>query len=213
LDAVRIERVYSAYSRVYDRVFGKVFQDSRVALAAAIDARPGQRVLEVGVGTGLLLPLYAGNCGVTGIDLSAGMLDKARERVDRLDLPGVTLERMDAGAMTFADDSFDTAVAAYVVTAVPDHRAVMKEMVRVVRPGGHILLLNHFVNGSPVLAVCERAVSPICVHLGFRTDLSVEQVLHGLPLTSISDQRVKPLGMWHLVNCRNDKHARRPVPE
>ncbi|HSD43873.1 MAG TPA: methyltransferase domain-containing protein [Burkholderiales bacterium] len=211
MDAVRIERVYSAYSRVYDRVFGKVFQDSRVVLAAAIDARPGQRVLEVGVGTGLLLPLYAGRCSVSGIDLSEGMLAKARERVEELDLPGVTLERMDAGAMNFADDSFDTAVAAYVVTAVPDHRAVMNEMVRVVRPGGRILLLNHFVNGSPALAVCERAVSPICVHLGFRTDLSVDQVLDDLPLTVIRDKRVKPLGMWHLVDCRNDKQTRRAV--
>jgi phosphatidylethanolamine/phosphatidyl-N-methylethanolamine N-methyltransferase len=209
LDAVRIERVYSAYSRVYDRVFGKVFQDSRVVLAAAIDARPGQRVLEVGVGTGLLLPLYAGRCSVTGIDLSEGMLAKARARVEELDLPGVSLERMDAGAMSFADDSFDTAVAAYVVTAVPDHRAVMNEMVRVVRPGGRILLLNHFVNGFPALAACERVVSPICVHLGFRTDLSVGQVLDGLPLTVMRDERVKPLGMWHLVDCRNDRQARR----
>ncbi len=207
MDAAHIERVYSAYSRVYDRVFGRVFQDSRVTLAAAIDALPGESVLEVGVGTGLLLPLYAGRCRITGIDLSAGMLDKARDRVAGLGLPDVTLEVMDAGAMTFADDSFDVAVAAYVVTAVPDHRAVMNEMVRVVRPGGRILLLNHFVNGSPVLAACERAVSPLCIRVGFRTDLSVAQVLDGLPLAKLRDERVKPLGMWHLVECRNDKRV------
>jgi phosphatidylethanolamine/phosphatidyl-N-methylethanolamine N-methyltransferase len=207
VDAAHIERVYSAYSRVYDRVFGRVFQDSRVTLAAAIDALPGESVLEVGVGTGLLLPLYAGRCRITGIDLSAGMLDKARDRVAGLGLPDVTLEVMDAGAMTFADDSFDVAVAAYVVTAVPDHRAVMNEMVRVVRPGGRILLLNHFVNGSPVLAACERAVSPLCIRVGFRTDLSVAQVLDGLPLAKLRDERVKPLGMWHLVECRNDKRV------
>jgi phosphatidylethanolamine/phosphatidyl-N-methylethanolamine N-methyltransferase len=207
VDAAHIERVYEAYARVYDRVFGPVFQPSRVALAAAIDPRPGQSVLEVGVGTGLLLPLYAGRCRITGIDLSPGMLDKARDRVADLDLPDVTLEVMDAGAMSFADDSFDVAVAAYVVTAVPDHRAVMREMVRVVRPGGRILLLNHFVNGSPVLAACERAISPLCVRAGFRTDLSVAQVLDGLPLAKLRDQRVKPLGMWHLVECRNDKRV------
>jgi phosphatidylethanolamine/phosphatidyl-N-methylethanolamine N-methyltransferase len=207
VDAAHIERVYSAYSRVYDRVFGRVFQDSRVVLAAAIQPRPGESVLEVGVGTGLLLPLYAGRCRVTGIDLSAGMLAKARERVEQLGLQDVTLEQMDAGAMTFADDSFDSAVAAYVVTAVPDHRAVMNEMVRVVRPGGRILLLNHFVNGSPVLAALERAVSPLCIHVGFRTDLSVSQVLDGLPVTKTRDERVKPLGMWHLVECRNDKRV------
>jgi phosphatidylethanolamine/phosphatidyl-N-methylethanolamine N-methyltransferase len=207
VDAAHIERVYSAYSRVYDRVFGPVFQDSRVTLAAAIDPCPGESVLEVGVGTGLLLPLYAGRCRITGIDLSAGMLDKARDRVAELGLPDVALEVMDAGAMTFADDSFDVAVAAYVVTAVPDHRAVMNEMVRVVRPGGRILLLNHFVNGSPVLAACERAISPLCIRVGFRTDLSVAQVLDGLPLAKLRDERVKPLGMWHLVECRNDKRV------
>lgn len=208
MDAAHIERVYSAYSRVYDRVFGRVFQDSRVVLAGAIQPRPGESVLEVGVGTGLLLPLYAGRCRVTGIDLSDGMLAKARERVAELGLQGVALEQMDAGAMTFADDSFDIAVAAYVVTAVPDHRAVMNEMIRVVRPGGRILLLNHFVNGSPVLAALERAVSPLCIHVGFRTDLSVGQVLEGLPLAKVRDERVKPLGMWHLVECRNDKRVR-----
>ncbi len=208
MDAAHIERVYSAYSRVYDRVFGPVFQPSRIALAAAIAPRPGESVLEVGVGTGLLLPLYAGRCRITGIDLSAGMLDKARDRVAELGLPDVNLEVMDAGAMTFADDSFDVAVAAYVVTAVPDHRAVMNEMVRVVRPGGRILLLNHFVNGTPLLSTLERAVSPLCIRVGFRTDLSVDQVLDGLPLARLRDERVKPLGMWHLVECRNDKRVR-----
>lgn len=208
MDATHIERVYSAYSRVYDRVFGKVFQDSREVLAATLEALPGQRVLEVGVGTGLLLPLYAGDCRVTGIDLSEGMLDKARERVEALDLANVTLERMDAGQMSFPDDTFDIVVAAYVVTAVPDHRAVMREIVRVVRPGGRILLLNHFVNGSGIIAACERAVSPLCKHLGFRTDLSVEQVLDGLPLAVVRHDKVKPLKLWHLVECRNVKGSR-----
>jgi ubiquinone/menaquinone biosynthesis C-methylase UbiE len=101
-----------------------------------------------------------------GIDLGRDI--DARERVDQLGLQDVTLEQMDAGAMTFADDSFDIAVAAYVVTAVPDYRAVMNEMVRVVRPGGRILLLNHFVNGSPVLAGASaryrRSASPRLPH-------------------------------------------------
>lgn len=207
MDATQIERVYSAYSGVYDRIFGKVFQDSREVLAEALLTRPGERVLEVGVGTGLLLPLYAHRCRVTGIDLSDGMLDKARKRVADLGLENVTLERMDAGAMSFPDDSFDTVVAAYVVTAVPDHRALMREMVRVVRPEGRILLVNHFVNGSGLIAAVERAVSPLCKYVGFRTDLSVEQVLEGLPLTVVRHEKVKPLRLWHLVECRNAKAA------
>lgn len=207
MDAAHIERVYSAFSGVYDRVFGKVFQDSREVLARSLDARSGD-VLEVGVGTGLLLPLYAGRCRITGIDLSEGMLAKARERVAQLGLANVRLERMDAGAMTFPDDSFDTVVAAYVVTAVPDHRAVMNEIVRVTRPDGRIMLVNHFVNGKGLIAAVERAVSPLCKNIGFRTDLSVEQVLDGLPLAVTRHEKVKPLGLWHLVECRNVKSLR-----
>jgi len=206
MDAARIERVYSAYSRVYDRIFGKVFQDSREVLASSLQLRPGSQVLEVGVGTGLVLPLYPSHCRVTGIDLSDGMLAKARERVETLELSHVVaLERMDASQMTFADDTFDVVVAAYVVTAVPDHRGLMREIIRVARPGARVLLVNHFVNGSGLLAALERAVSPICKHIGFRTDLSVGQVLEGLPLEVTRHEKVKPLKLWHLVECRNDK--------
>ncbi len=205
MDAAHIERVYSKYSGIYDRVFGKIFQDSREVLAGSLDLRAGNRVLEVGVGTGLLLPLYPRHCRVTGIDLSDGMLDKARERVKALGLAHVALEQMDASRMSFADDAFDVVVAAYVVTAVPDHRAVMTEIIRVARPGARVLLLNHFVNGSGVLAALERAVSPVCKHIGFRTDLSVGQVLEGLPLEVTRHTKVKPLKLWHLVECRNAK--------
>jgi phosphatidylethanolamine/phosphatidyl-N-methylethanolamine N-methyltransferase len=208
MDTAHIERVYSAYSRVYDRIFGKVFQDSREVLAGSLALRPGSRVLEVGVGTGLLLPLYPRNVRITGIDLSAGMLAQARERVERLGLTDVALEHMDASRMSFADDSFDVVVAAYVVTAVPDHRAVMQEIIRVARPGAGVVLLNHFVNGSGLLAALERAVSPLCKHVGFRTDLSVGQVLDGLPLDVMRHEKVKPLKLWHLVECRNAKTGR-----
>jgi phosphatidylethanolamine/phosphatidyl-N-methylethanolamine N-methyltransferase len=209
MDATRIERVYSAYSKVYDRIFGKVFQDSREVLASSLELRPGSQVLEVGVGTGLVLPLYPSHCRVTGIDLSEGMLAKARERVEALDLSHVVaLERMDASKMTFADDTFDVVVAAYVVTAVPDHRALMREIIRVARPGARVLLVNHFVNGSGLLAALERAVSPMCKHIGFRTDLSVGQVLEDLPLEVTRHEKVKPLKLWHLVECRNVKAGR-----
>ena len=208
MDATRIERVYSAYSGVYDRIFGKVFQDSREVLAGSLELRQGSRVLEVGVGTGLVLPLYPSHSRVTGIDLSEGMLAKARERVESLGLAHVAaLERMDESQMSFGDDAFDVIVAAYVVTAVPDHRAVMREIIRVARPGARVLLLNHFVNGSGLLAALERAVSPICKHIGFRTDLSLGQLLDGLPLDVTRHEKVKPLKLWHLVECRNAKAA------
>lgn len=205
MDAVSIERVYSFYAGVYDHLFGPVFQSSREALIERLDALPGARILEVGVGTGLLLPLYPRHVEIVGIDLAGRMLDRARTRAKRLELGHVALARMDAGRMAFPDDCFDTVLAAYVVTAVPDYRALLREMIRVCRPGGRIMLVNHFTNGNGLLAACERAVSPICTHLGFRTDLSLEQVLDGASLALLHHERVSPLGMWHLVECRNAK--------
>ena len=206
IDREQIERVYSNYAGVYDRVFGRVFQDSREAVVRNLKVAPGERVLEVGVGTGLCLPLYPRECDITAIDVSAAMLDKAAVRVKELGLANVKLQKMDAGEMEFADSTFDIVIAAYVVTAVPDHRKLMKEMIRVSRPGGRLIMLNHFTQDSPLIAAVEKAISPICVRIGFRTDLSVDEVIDGWPLIKERDERVKPLGMWHVVECTNNKN-------
>lgn len=207
MDRTKVERVYSSYAGIYDQIFGRIFEESRESAVSRLQAQPGERILEVGVGTGLLLPLYPRDCLVTGIDLSPAMLEKALARVRAHGLTHVDLMCMDAGEMQFKDDSFDTVMAAYVVTAVPDYRKVVSEMIRVCRPDGRIILLNHFTNGNRLIATIERAISPLCQHLGFRTDLSVEHVLDGTPLLVEQRERMKPLGMWHLVLCVNRKNG------
>ncbi|MGQ0522480.1 MAG: class I SAM-dependent methyltransferase [Betaproteobacteria bacterium] len=201
MDSKSIERVYTGYAKVYNRIFGTIFQRSREAAIRDLNVQSGERVLEIGVGTGLCLPLYPRDCQITGIDLSDGMLDRARNLVRERRLSNVQLMRMDAGALEFPDGSFDTVVAAYVVTAVPDHRAVMSEAIRVCRPGGRIMLLNHFTNDKKLIAAFEKAISPLCKHIGFRTDLSVADVLDGWPIIMQRHQRVSPLQMWHVVEC------------
>ena len=204
IDRDHLERVYSSYAGVYDRVF-RVFNESREHVVRNLSIAPGERVLEVGVGTGLCLPMYPRTCEVTAIDLSQAMLDKASERVKDEGLTHVKLLKMDAGEMTFPDDSFDIVIAAYVVTAVPDYRKLMSEMIRVSRPGGRLVLLNHFTQDSPIISFVEKAISPICVKIGFRTDLSVDEVIDGWPLVKNRDEKVKPFGMWHVVECTNAK--------
>jgi len=117
------------------------------------------------------------------------------------------LHRMDAGAMEFDDNSFDTVVAAYVVTAVPDYRKVVNEMIRVCRPGGRIIMLNHFSNGNKVIAAVEKVISPLTKHLGWRTDLSLNSVLEGTDLHVARNQKVNPLRLWALVECVNRKNG------
>ena len=122
--------------------------------------RPGDRVLEVGVGTGINASLYPRDCSVTGIDLSSPMLEKARERVARKGVRNVRLLQMDAANLKFADDTFDIVYAPYVISVVPDPVAVTREMVRVCRPGGRIVILNHFRSKSRVGAWLERMIAP-----------------------------------------------------
>ena len=205
MDTAKVERVYSSYAKVYDHIFGKIFHDGREHAVRHLDLSPGDRVLEVGVGTGLALPFYPRSCEIVGIDLSDGMLDKCRERLELYRLRHVRVMRMDAGAMEFADNSFDAVMAAYVVTAVPDYRKLMLEMIRVCKPGGRIILLNHFSNGNPVIAAIEKVISPLCKQLGWRTDLSLASVLDGTRLMVIHKQKVNPFRIWHLVKCVNHK--------
>lgn len=207
MDLQKVERVYSNYAGVYDQIFGRIFHESRESAVRHLGVKPGERVLEVGVGTGLALPLYPRNCSVVAIDLSSSMLEIARGRVESYGLEHVELRRMDAGQMEFEDDCFDTVMAAYVVTAVPDYRKVVTEMIRVCRPGGRIIMLNHFSNGNKLIATVEKAISPLCKHLGFRTDLSLETVLEGTSLLVARKEKVNPLRFWHLVECVNRKNG------
>jgi phosphatidylethanolamine/phosphatidyl-N-methylethanolamine N-methyltransferase len=202
MDANRIKRIYSAYSRFYDLIFNKLFHESRQAAVQHLEIKPGAKVLEVGVGTGLSLPLYPRHCSITGIDLCDSMLKHGLHKVRRYGLTHVQLLRMDACSLEFEDNSFDAVVAAYVISTVPDPRKVLREMIRVCKENGRIVLLNHFSNGNKLISMVERMISPLCVHIGFRTDLALEPLLQGMPLVIQKKAHVNPFRFWHLVQCR-----------
>jgi phosphatidylethanolamine/phosphatidyl-N-methylethanolamine N-methyltransferase len=198
----RVARQYDRLAAVYDELFGSTLQPGRVAALRSMPLASGDTVLEVGIGTGLTAALYPEHCHVIGIDLSRRMLDRAASRVRRQGLRNVRLLEMDAAHLQFANDSFAAVYAPYVLTAVPDPLAVLLEMRRVCRPGGHLVLLNHFLSDIAVLALFERLISPITERLGFRTDLSLPSLLARAGLSPVQVERVNAPRLWSLVVCR-----------
>jgi phosphatidylethanolamine/phosphatidyl-N-methylethanolamine N-methyltransferase len=207
MDTEKVTKVYSAYSGFYDLLFGKIFHNSRAAAIELLGLTPGDRVLEVGVGTGLSLPLYPQNCSIVGIDLTGPMLEQGTKKIRRLGLDHVQLQQMDATHMAFGDDSFDAVMAAYVISTVPNPRAVLAEMIRVCRPGGRIVLLNHFSNGNRLVSRVEKSLSPLCTRIGFRSDLSLELLLKETSLDVTQNLKVNPFNYWHIVQCVNRKNG------
>jgi len=194
--------VYEKLASVYDLMFGPALHPGRVDAIRRMGIQPGERVLEVGVGTGINAPLYPSHCSVTGIDLSSSMLEKARDRVFRNGVRNVRLQQMDAASLKFADDSFDIVYAPYVISVVPDPVGVAREMRRVCRPGGRIIILNHFRSRNPMMAWIERGISPFTVHIGFKSDLDLPAFLAQAELEPLSIEKVNVPRIWSLVICR-----------
>ena len=203
MDYRTIKRAYAILSPVYDFLFDKIFHPGRVAAINLLEIQPGDRVLEVGVGTGLNLPLYPKNCSVTGIDLSEEMLRKATQRVQEYGITNVTLEVMDASKLTFPDDSFDRVIATYVISAVPDPVKTLLEMRRVCKPSGHLVILNHFKSDNPVIGAFEEMLAPVCTQIGFKTDLKLKPLLERVALAPEQLHRVNLMNGWRLVRCIN----------
>ncbi|MEI8188107.1 MAG: methyltransferase domain-containing protein [candidate division NC10 bacterium] len=203
MDYETINRAYAILSPVYDFLFDKIFYPGRVAAVDLLEIQPGNRVLEVGVGTGLNLPLYSRDCNVTGIDISKEMLRKAEERVLTLGMVNTKLMVMDCAKLDFPDDSFDRVIATYVISAVPDPVKTLLEMRRVCKPSGHLVILNHFKSENPIIGMFEKLLAPVCTKIGFNTELKLMPLLERVALSPDQMHRVNLMNGWRLVRCIN----------
>src|SRR6188768_3921951 len=194
-----VEGVYDKLAKVYDLTFGPTLHPGRLQAIERMNIQPGERVLEVGVGTGINLSLYPKDAAITGIDYTASMLEKARERAARME--NTRLLQMDAADLKFADNSFDIVYAPYLISVVPDPVKVAQEMRRVCRPGGRIIFLNHFLSPNPLLSRIERWISPFTIHIGFKSDLDLPAFLAQADLRPESIEKVNVPKIWSLVTC------------
>jgi len=205
LEKRQVKRAYKFYAPAYDFVFDWIFHPGREQAMRLLDIKRNDHVLEVGIGTGLNLPLYPTHCHITGIDLSEEMLEKAQDKIIELGLNSVTLKVMDATVMDFGDSEFDSAVATYTISAVPDPVGVLREMRRVVKPGGSIVLLNHFRSDRRVVGRLEDLISPVCTRLGWKSNLPFEPLLKQVGLIPDISTKVNLFNGWRLIKCVNRK--------
>lgn len=199
---------YDRWAPVYDLVFGRVFDRGRKAAIEAAE-RIGGRILDVGIGTGLSLPDYSGRHRIVGVDVSAAMLAKARERVAALDLRFVeALEVMDASRLDFPDGAFDVVMAQYVVTAVPDPEAALDEFVRVLKPGGEIILTSRVGADAGLRRSVEQLLAPLTRRLGWRTQFAWRRYTDWVARTEtirvIEHRPLPPLGHFSLIRFRKE---------
>ncbi len=204
LDTDAVRAAYRRWAGIYDNSFGGVSAFARRRTVAEINRLAGNTVLEVGVGTGLALPLYAPGKHITGIDLSAEMLAIARRRVSELGLSHVDqLAEMDAEAMSFETGSFDSAVAMFVASVVPHPRRLIAEMRRVVRPGGSLLFVNHFAAERGPRWWVERALAPASRALGWHPDFAIDALLLPEERRQATITPMPPFGLFTLIRLEN----------
>jgi phosphatidylethanolamine/phosphatidyl-N-methylethanolamine N-methyltransferase len=194
--------IYGPLTPIYDVVCGAALQPGRRRAMELLDPCAGESILEVGVGTGRGLDDYPGWCRVTAIDLSLHMMVRARKRVAGDEPPRVDFLQMDAAHLAFGDASFDAVYVPYTINVVPDPVAVGRELVRVCRPGGRIVMLNHF-DGVPETSNLTNAIAGrVAEKFSVNWHLDAATFVRDLGLTLITVESVNVPRLSSIVVCR-----------
>ncbi|MEE9405777.1 MAG: methyltransferase domain-containing protein, partial [Algisphaera sp.] len=173
-------RVYDLWARFYDGTFGRLVHKRQARALMELRHAPGERVLDLGCGTGMTLHQYPDSMRVVGMDLSPGMLAKAAEKVDEHEMNHVQLILGNALETPFADGSFDHIVISHTISVVSEPNKLLHEAKRLVKPDGKIIVLNHFRSSKPLVGWFERVANPLFVKIGWRSDLTLEECLDGV---------------------------------
>ncbi len=197
-------KLYYEFSHLYDRIFARVFYPRIEQVIRSLSIEPGARVLEVGVGTGISFTAYPTHCQVTGIDLAPEMLEQAQEKIDQNGWRHLKVMEMDALNLKFADNTFDYVMAFHVVSVVPDATRLMREVLRVSKPGATVVVINHFRSTKPLLAALDHLIEPITRRLGWHT-LEREVVVGGMPLDVTRAYKRRKHSLFTIIVAKNRK--------
>jgi phosphatidylethanolamine/phosphatidyl-N-methylethanolamine N-methyltransferase len=205
MNSASIQVVYKRYARNYNLIFGKIFEQGRRRVIERMNCQPGEKTLDVGIGTGLSLNFYPEHTTVVGVDISPHMLSVAKRTVDFLCANHISLSLMDAQQLCFQDNIFDKVSAMYVASVVPDPKTMIAEMKRVCKPNGDIFILNHFSNSHLLPRLVETVLIPFENVIGFRPRFSMERLIDDAKLHVTSVLPVNFFGFWTLIHAKNIK--------
>ncbi len=209
MSVASVRKVYNVYASFYDFLFGSIFNPGRLSCVDIINksAMQNAKILEIGIGTGLSLPLYREDLHITGIDISEKMLEKAQELAEKNNLgPRVQLKVMDAADLKFDNNSFDIIVAMYVASVVPDVTLFLDELSRVAKPNTQIIFVNHFSSENKVIRFFEKQIAGLNKYIGFKSDFSINSILHYKKLKLVRSQNTNLFGYWKLLQCEIQKN-------
>ncbi len=205
LDSVKA--VYQKWASFYDISFGAITTGARRHIAAAANNAPSGRILEIGVGTGLNLPLYNGGHKITGIDICPNMISRARTRAKKSGLNGSieALLDMNAESLEFEDDYFDIVVISYVLSVAPNPEKILDEIQRVCKKDGKIVIANHFDKGKGFLHFIDRLLSPLANYIGWEPEFPIDICLQREGIKILENRQIPPFGLFTLLVCSNNK--------
>jgi phosphatidylethanolamine/phosphatidyl-N-methylethanolamine N-methyltransferase len=202
-------KIYSEFAPLYDKIFGKIFYSRLERVIEDLEIPPGAKVLEVGAGTGTSFPAYPSHCEVIGIDLAPDMLARARQKIEDHGWHHLKVMEMNALSLDFPDNTFDYVMAFHVVTVVPDPIRMISEAKRVCKPGGSIVIVNHFTSDVPVLGSMTEALDPLTRKLGWRTNLRLKPFIAAADLSVERAYKLSKTSLYTVVlgsKSRNGRH-------
>src|SRR5512145_1490035 len=200
-------KLYAELAPLYDKVFGKIFYNRLEQVIENLDIPPGAKVLEVGAGTGTSFPAYPSHCQITGVDLAPDMLARARQKIQENSWSHINVLEMNALDLKFPDNSFDYVMAFHVVTVVPDPVRMVAEAKRVCKPGGRIVIVNHFTSEVPLLGSLTQALDPITRWLGWRTDLRLKPFVQTTGLRVERKYKLSKASLYDVLICRKESRS------
>jgi phosphatidylethanolamine/phosphatidyl-N-methylethanolamine N-methyltransferase len=206
-------KIYSEFAPLYDKIFGKIFYSRLERVIENVNIPPGAKVLEVGAGTGTSFPAYPTHCEVVGIDLAPDMLARARQKIEDNAWEHLRVLEMNAQDLKFPDNSFDYVMAFHVVTVVPDPVRMIAEAKRVCKPGGKIVVVNHFTSDVPLIGSLTEALDPLTRWLGWRTDLRLKPFIETTNLNVERIYKLSKTSLYTVLLGRNEKNGFHPMRE